>query len=815
MDNLLQDLRYALRMLIKAPAFSLLAVVTLALGIGANTAIFSVIYAVLMKPLPYPQPGKLALLREKMNLFESGSVAYANYLDWRAQQHSFTDLALFRGRGVNLAAQGEGEPERIRGLTATSNFLSILALKPVIGRDLSEADDKPGAAPVALISEQIWKSRFGGKPGVLGQRPVLNGVPTEIVGVFPPQMEIRRSEVITPLSDLRAKPEILDRGNHPGFSVLARLKDGVSWEQARADFDTIARRLERQYPDNNTGRRVNVRSLLESAVGDYRGSLYVLVGAVACVLLIACANVAGLLLARGSARQRELGVRAALGASRARLTRQMVTESLVLAFIGGAAGILLAVWGLELIAAWRPPDVSRFQNITLNTPALLFTTIVASAAGLLAGAWPAWRTAGSVTPSAALREGGRSSSDGADRQRLRSSLVVAQVALALILLSGAGLLLRSFWRIQHVPFGFETERTLLMSIALPPARYDNDLKMNQFFDRVLEQVRRLPGVVNAAAAENIPFDGDEWDSSFHLTGHPPSPPGKEPSAEVSLVSQNYFRTLGIPLLRGRTFGPEEVAGNKNWSVIIDESFARRFFPNQNPIGQHIDNNQTMEKNPPPLTIVGVVGRVCSDDPSGVLETQKLPQMYFWTGQNSYATQILIVKVAGGDPLTFVPAVKRIIEGVDPEQPVSDVTTMKQSISGSLASRRLTMMLVALFAGLALLLAAVGLFGMMALRVTQRTREIGIRLALGAQRTDVFRMVISNGLKLTALGVIIGLVTSLLVARLLGGMLYGVGAGDPLTLLWVVLLLAAVAFLANYLPAHRATRVDPIVALREE
>ena len=496
MDNLLQDLRYAFRMLFKNPGFTLLAIITLALGIGANTAIFSVIYAVLLKPMPYPQPERLLLIRERvLGLFETGSVSYPNYLDWRAAQRSCTDIAMYRGQGFNLGAQGEGEPERVRGVRITANFLSVLNLKPQIGRVFTEAEDKPGAPRVAMIGDRLWRQRFGASATVLGRRVTLDGVPTEIVGVLPPQMQLaRESQIFGPLADMRADPNILERGNHPGFRVLGRLKDGVTLEQARADFDTIARNLEKQYPDDNTGRRVKMDTLLESSVGDYRSNLYVLFGAVACVLLIACANVAGLLLARGTARQRELGVRAALGASRLRLTMQLVTESVILAFVGAAAGVLLSVWGLDLIVALSPANELRFHDIHINVPALVFTACVATFAGLMAGVWPAWRVAGAATPALALREGGRGSSDGADRQRLRAGLVVAQVALALVLLSGAGLLLKSFREVNRLAYGFNPEQLLEMSIALPKARYGDDAKVVQFFRLVLERVRAMPGV---------------------------------------------------------------------------------------------------------------------------------------------------------------------------------------------------------------------------------------------------------------------------------------------------------------------------------
>ncbi len=817
MDTLLQDLRYAVRLLLKSPGFSLLAIVTLALGIGANTAIFSVVYSVLLRPLPYPHSDRIVQLREKREgLFATGSVSYPNYLDWRAAQRSLTDLALYRVTGVNLSAEGEGEPERITGARASFNTLSILGVRPVIGRDFVEADDKPGVH-VALIGDKLWRTRFGANRDIVGRTVTLSGVPTQILGVLPAGMEFARAaQVLLPLAEMRIDPDVLERGNHNGFSGLGRLKDGVSLEQARADFNTIARNLEKQYPDTNARRSVTMRTLLESGVGDYRSSLYVLFGAVGCVLLIACANVAGLLLARGTARQRELGIRSALGANRFRLTTQLLIESLLLSVIGGAAGVLLAIWGLDLILALSPADSLRFQATHLNTPALIFTSVVAVGAGLLAGAWPAWRVASSASPTSALHEGGRGSSDGVERQRLRAGLVVCQVALALVLLSGAGLLLKSFWKVQEAKLGFDPDQLLLMRVTLPTSKYSDDTKIAQFTNRLLERVRGLPGVTAAASAENIPFDSGEWDSTFHLTGTPQNPPGKEPSSEVSVVSADYFKTMKVPLRRGRFFGPQDKPGQPR-SIIIDESLAKRFFPNQDPIGKQIDDEQTLAKNPPPLTIVGVVGRVRTDDPTSTFTQLELPQMYFYTDQYAKAVtaQTLIVRVARGNPLALTESVKRQILEIDPDQPVSDVTTMEKSMASTFASRRLTMTLTLAFAGLALVLAAVGLFGVMALRVTQRTREIGIRLALGAQRGEIFRLVIGNGLKLAAIGVVIGLCASLVLTRALSGLLYGVGASDPLTMSGVILLLGSVTLLANFLPARKATQVDPMVALRED
>jgi putative ABC transport system permease protein len=811
------DLRYAIRMLINSPAFSIIAIVALALGIGANTAIFSVVDAVLLRPLPYPEPDKLILLREKMPIFDSGSVSYPNYLDWRAMQRSFTDLALYRRESMNLSSRGEETaPERIQGGVMSWNMMRIVGLKPILGRDFTEAEDVPGGPKVALISEGLWQRRFGGSKKVLGQQLIVDAVSRTIVGVLPNEMRVMRTtEVYLPLGELRADKNVLQRDNHPGFSALGRLKSGLSLRQARADLDLIAHELTRKYPASNTGRTINALTLLDSEVGDYRQNLNLLLVAVACVLLIACANVANLQLARAISRGKELAVRTAMGASRWRLMRLLLVESSLLGLAGGAVGLLIGIWSLDAIHLLSPPQSLRFQETRIDLLTLAFTTAIALLCGIVVGVWPAWRVSRLASLSGVLHETGtRGGSDGTSRQHARGVLVVTQVALALVLLAAAGLTLKSFWNSQNASLGFDREGILTMTLSLPKARYDSDEKVANFNTQLIQRVEALPGVAVAAIGENVPFDDSEWDSSFHITGTPPSRPGQEPSAEVNVISPQYFKVMRMPILQGRTFGPEERPKQPR-SVIIDDSLAQRYFPNQNPIGQHIDDNQTNDENPPPLTIVGIVPRVRSDVPGAEFDRLHLPQMYFCAAQMATYENNLLVRIKSGDPAGLASAVVREVQSVDPDQPVADISTMKKNISESLATRRLTMTLLGAFAALALVLASVGLYGVMALSVAQRTREFGIRLALGARRHDVFRLALGRGLLLVGIGLGLGLLGALGAGRALTSLLYNVGSLDPAALVTAIIALAVVALLACWFPARRATRVDPIVALRYE
>jgi putative ABC transport system permease protein len=820
-----QDIRYAFRMLRKQPGFTAIAILTLALAIGANTAIFSVVNAVLLRPLPYPQPDRLVLIRERANIFESGSVSLPNYLDWRASQHGFTDLALFRRGDANLSgATSDVEAERVGSARVSYNFLSVLGVPIELGRDFRESDDVPHCKKVALISDGLWKRRFGGSRDVIGQSIMLDGVQREIIGVVPANVQLpRKAQVYITLEDLRADKDYLDRGNHPGFSALGRLKPNVTLAQGAADLNNIAAELERRYPDSNAGRRITALILLDSAVKDYKHGVTLLLAAVGCVLLIACANVANLQLARALGRERELAVRAALGASRRQLAKQVFIESAILAVLGAVAGVLLALWGLDAIkaiapggsASFAPSDATRFQEANLDFKVLAFTAVVAIGTGLLVGVWPALRVSRTASLTLSLHEGGRGTSDGAQRQRVRSGLVVAQVALALLLLAGAGLTLKSFRNAQNAPLGFNPENILVADVLLPKARYDTDEKVARFNDQLVERIRALPGVEAAALGSNIPFDENEWDSSFHLTGTPPYPPGERPEAEINVVTPDYFRLMGMPPRQGRAFTADDRAGRPR-SVIIDETLAQKYFPGKDPIGQQMDDNRSDEKNPPPLTIVGVVPRTRNEAPGeDNVEQYHWPQMTFAADQVPNRGNMLLVRVKSGNPLALIPAIKRELQALDPDQAFAHISTMEVNIAKSLGSRRMMMSLLAAFAGIALLLASVGLYGVMALTVTQRTRELGIRLALGAQRADVFRLVLSQGMLLVLAGLIIGLLGIVGAGRGLQSVLYGVGGFDGPALSFALFALAVVALIACWLPALRATRVDPITAIRTE
>jgi putative ABC transport system permease protein len=820
---MLKDFRFALRQLFKQPGFAFISVLVLALGIGANTAIFSVVNAVLLRPLPYPHSEQLLLLRERLlgpAGFESGSVSYMNYLDWRAAQKSFSDLGLARTQGVSLSASdGTSPPEAARAGRITANYLSILQVPPLIGRDFAETDDVPGAAKVALISERVWRKQFGALPIAIGQRLNIDGVPREIIGVVSERVRFPRNcDVFLPLADLRADHDFLSRGNHDAFSCLGRLKSGATLKQAIAELDTIAADLSRRYPDSNTGRQVSAKLLLEYSVGQYRYLLCVLLAAVGCVLLIACANVANLQLARGIARRKELAVRAALGASRWDLARQVLVESGVVALIGGVCAVLIAVWSLDAIRSLLPPNVPRFQETNIDSFVLVTTSMISVFAGLLVGVWPALRVSNTASMAAELHEEGARGSSGAQRQRARAILVIAQVALAVLLLAAAGLTLKSFWRSQQVPLGFNPRGVLTMSIALPPSRYDSREKIVRFYDQLLERVRRLPGVSAAAICNNEPFDHHQWDSSFHVTGTPPDPPGQEPISEMAIVSPDYFRALGMPILRGRDFGPEDVS-HRPGTVVIDELAAQKFFPGTNPIGKQVDDPLTIglpTANGIPLTIIGIVPHTRNNAPGEKEEARNLPMMYFSASQFANGEQNLLVRAqAGFNPNSLVSPIRDQIAALDSNQAVSDIATMEENIDDSLASQRLTMTLLGVFAGLALILASIGLYGVMALIVTQRTRELGIRFALGASRGDVLRLVLGQGAVLVGIGLAAGLLGAFVASRALRSVLYDVAPLDPAALISALLTLSLVALIACFVPARRASRVDPIEALRTE
>lgn len=801
-------------MLVKSPGFSLIAILTLALGIGANTAIFSVVNAVLLRPLPYPKPARLYQFSETRPDFGEMSVAYPNYLDWRAAQHTFTDLSVYRRDDFNLTGKGRN-PETLRGAFVTASYFQVMGLAPILGRVFSERDDHAGGANVVLLSEALWRSHFGANPRIIGQAVGLNGISYEVIGVMPAALTNPANvDLYAPFGYYAGQPYLNQRNSHPGIFGIARLKESVSLVQAQADFNVICQRLEKQYPESNAGNGVKFTQLLEGAIGEYRQTLWLLFGAVGFVLVIACANLANLLLARAAGRRQEIAVRAALGASRGRIVALLLTESVLLSVIGGGLGLLIALWGVEAISALTPRDVPRFQEANVDAVILAFAATLSLGTGLLFGLFPALKLSGANLNSA-LQETGRGGTAGPGRQRSQAVLLIGQVALACLLLAGAGLLLKSFAALQNVRLGFEPAHLLTMGVKLPGLKYRNnpraDTEMAAFHRRLLGKVASLPGIQAVALSDNAPFSrGLGQQESFAITGRPDPQRSDEPFAETQCVSPDYFKTLRVALLRGRSFNDYDSLGKPN-VVIIDEAFARRFFPGQNPVGQQI--NDLARSGPrQQFTIIGVAATARHDEVAAT--DSQLVQAYYPIAQFPALQTTLLVR-SSGDPLTTVRIVRDAVLALDPTQPIFNVHSMNDRLGQSLATRRLSMILVTLFSGLALVLAALGIYGTLAYAVAQRTREIGIRLALGAQRAAVFRLILGECMLFVAIGLVAGLVLALMLGRMLASFLYAVGPRDPVTLIVASAVLALVALLASYLPARRAMKVDPVIALRYE
>ena len=812
-ETLIQDIRYGARMLVKHKAFTSIAVITLALGIGANTAIFSVVNELLLRPLPYRDAERVVTVWEVTpEGRHQNTTSRANFRAWREQASSFQYLAAFTDQRLNLT--GTGDPEELSVQFATPEFFKVLGVDPILGRTLLPEDDKGGRYPVAVLSYGLWQRRFGGQSNMVGQSITLNGVKFTVIGVMPPSFQFHikhRSGTGRPAELWTVLPMPVgeganDRGRFLG--AVARLKDGVSVDQAAAELRTIHARLSEEVPQFNKNYTAEVIPLREQFFGNVRRPLWLMLGAVGFVLLIACANVANLLLSLATSREKEIAVRAALGARRARIVRQLLTESLLLALLGSVLGLFFAWAGIKALVAISPRDLVSLQTVGLNLTVLAWTLGVSMLTGIIFGLAPAFHIS-RLNLNDSLKDGGKSESGQASgSRRLRSALVVSEIALAVVLLASAGLLIRSFVRLQQVDRGFNTDNVLTMVIRLPEARYAEDPQIVNFFSQTLERVRQLPSVRSAGIVNFLPlYGGLGSNTGFKILGQPVPPPGQEPSTDVRVADSGYFGTLGIPLLRGRNFSDREQREAKH-VILINEALARKHFPNQDPIGQQLD--VMMFEKPTPAEIIGVVGNVRYDS----LIDEAPPAVYFQHPDLAYPFMTLVVRT-DGDPTAITPAIQREIRSLDANQPLSDVRTMNEVMSEWVARSRFNTLLLGLFAGLATLLSAVGIFGVMNYSVALRTRELGLRLAVGAQPRQVLLLVLKQGLALTIVGVVLGLVGAFGLTRLLSGLLFGVGTVDLTTFASISLLLVIVSLLACYLPARRAMRIDPLSALRYE
>jgi len=806
LNALLQDLRYALRTLARSPGFTAVAVVTLALGIGANTAIFSVVRAVLLKRLPYPEPERLVVLREHHAHAGEMGVAWPTFLDWREQSRTFQKLAGFRTTHTTLS--GAAEPELLRVGQVSASFFPVLGVAPAFGRSFAEPDDRPGGPATLLLSHALWRDLFGADPAVVGKTVRLDAAPHTIVGVLPPSFGFfpERVDVYVPVGLQGGKAGWLERGNHWGMRVLARLAPGATLTEARAEMDTIMERLERAYPKSNSGQRASAVPLSDSLFGDVRAPLWILLVAVVLVLLIACANVAHLQLARAAGRKKELAIRAAIGAGRWRIARQLLTESLLLSAVGGALGLCLAIWAIGPLVSLAPPDVPRLAETRIDPGVLLFTLVVSMLTGTLFGLAPALQASRS-DPQAALKESSHTASAGGARQRLRSALFVSEVALAFVLVIGSGLLIRSLLLARSVPPGFRPDGVLALDVVLPDAKYPRE-RRHAFFAQAIAELRGLPGVASASAVLCPPTVGQCWGSVYLVSDRPAPAQAELPSGAFNVAEPSYFRTMQIPLRKGRFFTDTDT-GDSPPVVIINETMARRWWPNESPLGKRIKQGFPQD-DVPFREIVGVVGDVRQHGLEGPIETE----VFLPEAQNPEPAMTLVARTEPA-PMSLAVAAAKAIHRVDPEQSVSRIQPMEEYLAESVAGRRSTTLLLGIFGALALVLAPVGIYGVVSYGVAQRTREIGIRTALGARPGDVLHLVLSQALRLAALGMAAGGAAALGLTRLLASLLFGVGPSDPLTFGGVTALLTAVVLLACVWPARRAMRVAPTVALRSE
>lgn len=809
--NTLQDIRYGIRMLIKRPGFTIIVVLTLALGIGANTTIFSAVDAVLLNPLPYQDPDRLVAVWEtnkelSPEMWDKNEVAMGNFRDFRSRNQVFEQLGSLFTADVNLT--GVGEPERIRSCVVTTNFFQVLGIQPMIGRSFLPEEEKLGSPRVVILSSALWERLLGSDPNLTNKSLTLNGNPVAVIGVMPPNFELQfptniRVDMWLPL---RIDPANVERNYHFLYA-LARLKPGVSLDQAQSDMNLIANQLQQQYPDTNAQKGVNIVPLRKQLVGKVETYLYLLFGAVGFVLMIACANVAGLLLARVTARHKEVAVRIALGASRWRIIRQLLTESIILSAVSGLLGLLFAYAGIKLLVTLTPPDVPRLHEVGLHVPVFLWTLVISILTGLLFGLAPALQASRPDLNEALKKSAGRNQG-GFQRGGLRNPLIVAEVAVALLLSVGAGLMIKSFMRLQQVSPGFEANNLLTMNIALPRQKYREPQQANAFFDQLAEQIKTLPGVKSVGGIDPLPLSNSNVSTGIVIEGAPTVPLAERPDVGERAVTPAYFETMGIPVLKGRSFTAQD-RDNTPPVIIVNEALASRYWPNQDVIGKRLG----FEEDPSKQNwreIVGVVGNVKHKG----LEAEANPEVYFPYQQLPKNFMSVVVRTSS-DPVSMIPAIRSQVFTIDKDQPVFDIMTMDQRLAKSVAASRFVMLLLGTFSVLALGLAALGLYGAMAYLVTQRTQEIGLRMALGARRSDVFKLVVGKGMRLAIIGTAIGLVASLALTRVMGSLLFEVTPTDALTFVIVPVVLLTVALLACYIPARRATNVDPLTSLRYE
>jgi predicted permease len=804
-----QDVRYALRMLAKNPAFTAIAVAAVALGIGANTAIFSVVNAVLLRPLPFKHAEQLVMVWENAAHlgFPKDTPSPANFLDWQKQAQSFTGMAAMAERSFNLT--GVGEPERVEGQRVSANLFNLLGVPAVLGRTFLAEDDRPGSH-VVLLSHSLWQRRFGSDPGVIGRALTLNGESYTVIGVMPrlvqlPGSAIRNDQLWVPIAF--PQEEASQRGNH-FLEVIARLKPNVTLKQAQVEMETIAARLAQQYPIYNMRRGAVVVQLHEQVVGDIKPALLVLLGTVAFVLLIACANVANLLLARAAVRQKEIALRLALGASRSRLTRQFLTESVLLAILGGGLGLLLAFASIRILGTFIPPSISQIQTISIDGSVLIFTALIAVLTGIAFGLAPAIHGS-HMNLNDTLKEGGRDSAGGIKGHRARGVLVIGEVAISFVLLIGAGLLISSFLHLRNLDPGFRADHLLTMKVDLSEVKYPDRDRRAAFFDEVIRRVRILPGVQSTAVADNLPltYNGDSMFIS--VEGLPDPPPDQQPDVVYRVVGPEYFATMGIPMISGRDFTDQDKGDSKD-VVVISEKTAQHFWPGQDPIGKRLKPGSSTSKAPW-REVIGIVKDVRQND---LIAPPKMQMYLNYRQLKNIPANALVVRTSI-EPMSLAGSVRNAIWSVDKDQTVADIETMDHIVADAVARQRFSMFLLGFFAAVALLLASVGIYGVMSYSVAQRTREIGIRMALGARRTDVLQMTVKEGMKLVGAGMLFGVAAAFILTRLMASLLYGISATDPATFVGISLVILAVAVLASYVPALRATRVDPVVALRAQ